>query len=113
MVDLLFIEDDEPVDPRTGEGGSRLAIVFNGSPLFTGGAGGAESEIRKGSSRTTGRGDPAPPPLLPSCSSSLNAVALSSPPKQVAANEIDADHSKTRDLGPRCSQHGSLSVKVR
>jgi type I restriction enzyme M protein len=28
-------------------GGSRLAIVFNGSPLFTGGAGSGESEIRK------------------------------------------------------------------
>lgn len=29
------------------ETGSRLAIVFNGSPLFTGGAGSGESEIRK------------------------------------------------------------------
>ncbi len=27
--------------------GSRLAIVFNGSPLFTGGAGSGESDIRK------------------------------------------------------------------
>ena len=30
-----------------GEGGSRLAIVFNGSPLFTGAAGSGESEIRQ------------------------------------------------------------------
>lgn len=30
-----------------GEGGSRLAIVFNGSPLFTGAAGSGESEIRR------------------------------------------------------------------
>ncbi len=29
------------------KGGSRLAIVFNGSPLFTGGAGSNESEIRR------------------------------------------------------------------
>ncbi|HVT63694.1 MAG TPA: class I SAM-dependent DNA methyltransferase [Mycobacteriales bacterium] len=29
------------------KGGSRLAIVFNGSPLFTGGAGSGESEIRR------------------------------------------------------------------
>lgn len=29
------------------EGGSRIAIVFNGSPLFTGSAGSGESEIRK------------------------------------------------------------------
>ena len=29
------------------EGGSRLAIVFNGSPLFTGGAGSGETEIRR------------------------------------------------------------------
>ncbi len=33
---------------RTDEdGGSRIAIVFNGSPLFSGSAGGGESEIRK------------------------------------------------------------------
>jgi type I restriction enzyme M protein len=32
--------------PRN-EGGSRVAIVLNGSPLFTGGAGSGESEIRK------------------------------------------------------------------
>lgn len=32
-------------DPN--EGGTRLAIVFNGSPLFTGGAGAGESEIRR------------------------------------------------------------------
>ncbi|HEU4774205.1 MAG TPA: class I SAM-dependent DNA methyltransferase [Lysobacter sp.] len=30
-----------------GEGGSRFGIVLNGSPLFTGGAGGGESEIRR------------------------------------------------------------------
>ena len=30
-----------------GSGGSRIAIVFNGSPLFTGDAGGGESEIRR------------------------------------------------------------------
>ena len=32
---------------RPDEGGARLAIVFNGSPLFTGGAGSGESEIRR------------------------------------------------------------------
>ncbi|WP_017612000.1 type I restriction-modification system subunit M [Nocardiopsis salina] len=34
---------------ETGEkrGGSRIAIVFNGSPMFTGGAGSGESEIRR------------------------------------------------------------------
>ncbi len=30
-----------------GEGGSRVGIVLNGSPLFTGGAGSGESEIRR------------------------------------------------------------------
>ena len=29
------------------EGGSRIGIVFNGSPLFTGDAGSGESEIRR------------------------------------------------------------------
>lgn len=47
---LLFlmhmISKMKPVEPK-GEGGSRLAIVFNGSPLFTGDAGSGESEIRK------------------------------------------------------------------
>jgi len=48
---LLFLQHMlskmEPVDAKTGTGGSRLAIVFNGSPLFTGGAGSGESDIRK------------------------------------------------------------------
>ncbi|WP_437593439.1 N-6 DNA methylase [Sorangium sp. So ce1000] len=48
---LLFLQHMiakmKPVDPKTGEGGSRIAIVFNGSPLFTGDAGSGESEIRR------------------------------------------------------------------
>ena len=48
---LLFLQHMlakmRPVDPKTGEGGSRVAIVFNGSPLFTGDAGSGESEIRR------------------------------------------------------------------
>ncbi|MFJ4283152.1 N-6 DNA methylase [Streptomyces massasporeus] len=47
---LLFlqhmIDKMKPVDVNGG-GGSRLAIVFNGSPLFTGAAGSGESEIRR------------------------------------------------------------------
>jgi type I restriction enzyme M protein len=46
---LLFlmhlISKMQPV--KGGEGGSRLAIVLNGSPLFTGGAGSGESNIRQ------------------------------------------------------------------
>lgn len=46
---LLFlmhlISKMQPV--KSGEGGSRLAIVLNGSPLFTGGAGSGESNIRQ------------------------------------------------------------------
>ena len=37
----------EPVRPEKHQHGSRLAIVFSGSPLFTGGAGSGESDIRK------------------------------------------------------------------
>jgi type I restriction enzyme M protein len=44
---LHMISKMKPYDARTREGGSRLAIVFNGSPLFTGEAGSGESEIRK------------------------------------------------------------------
>ena len=48
---LLFlqhmIEKFEPVRPAEHKHGSRLAIVFSGSPLFTGGAGSGESNIRK------------------------------------------------------------------
>lgn len=36
-----------PYDKAKKEGGSRIGIVLNGSPLFTGGAGSGESEIRK------------------------------------------------------------------
>ncbi|MGW5339180.1 type I restriction-modification system subunit M [Rhodococcus pyridinivorans] len=46
---LLFlmhlISKMQPV--KNGEGGSRLAMVLNGSPLFTGGAGSGESNIRQ------------------------------------------------------------------
>jgi len=34
-------------DPQKNKRGTRIAIVFNGSPLFTGGAGSGESEIRR------------------------------------------------------------------
>ena len=47
---LLFLQHmlskRQPVK-ADGTGGSRIAIVFNGSPLFTGDAGGGESNIRK------------------------------------------------------------------
>ncbi|MCC5839996.1 MAG: SAM-dependent DNA methyltransferase [Opitutales bacterium] len=44
---LLFLQHmiDKMRAPQ--DGGSRIAIVFNGSPLFTGDAGGGESEIRR------------------------------------------------------------------
>ncbi len=48
---LLFLQHQiskfEVYQPENHKNGSRLAIVFNGSPLFTGGAGSGESEIRK------------------------------------------------------------------
>ncbi|MBI5480259.1 MAG: SAM-dependent DNA methyltransferase [Deltaproteobacteria bacterium] len=48
---LLFLQHMiskfEPVLPAQQKHGSRLAIVFNGSPLFTGGAGSGETNIRK------------------------------------------------------------------
>ncbi|WP_328928094.1 type I restriction-modification system subunit M [Streptomyces sp. NBC_00190] len=47
---LLFLQHMiskmKPIDVN-GSGGSRIAIVFNGSPLFTGAAGSGESEIRR------------------------------------------------------------------
>jgi len=48
---LLFLQHmwhkREPVCPAEHKHGSRLAIVFSGSPLFTGGAGSGESDIRR------------------------------------------------------------------
>ena len=48
---LLFLQHMiakfEPVRPKERKHGSRLAIVFSGSPLFTGGAGSGESNIRR------------------------------------------------------------------
>src|SRR6185437_8944297 len=48
---LLFLQHMvakfEPVLPAEHKHGSRLAIVFSGSPLFTGGAGSGESNIRR------------------------------------------------------------------
>lgn len=42
-----LIEKFEPVRPAEHKHGSRLAIVFSGSPLFAGGAGSGESEVRR------------------------------------------------------------------
>ena len=42
-----MISKFEPVDIKNKKFGSRLAIVFSGSPLFSGGAGSGESNIRK------------------------------------------------------------------
>ena len=48
---LLFLQHMihkfEPLNPEERQHGSRLAIVFSGSPLFTGGAGSGESNIRR------------------------------------------------------------------
>lgn len=48
---LLFLQHmwskREEVKPAQHKEGSRLAIVFSGSPMFTGGAGSGESEIRR------------------------------------------------------------------
>jgi type I restriction enzyme M protein len=44
---LMFLQHMIAHMKRPEDGGSRLAIVFNGSPLFTGAAGSGESEIRR------------------------------------------------------------------
>jgi type I restriction enzyme M protein len=44
---FLFLQHMVSKMKPAEEGGSRLAIVFNGSPLFTGSAGSGESEIRR------------------------------------------------------------------
>ena len=44
---FLFLQNMISKMRRPNRGGGRLAIVFNGSPLFTGAAGSGESEIRR------------------------------------------------------------------
>jgi type I restriction enzyme M protein len=44
---FLFLQHMISKMKPASKGGSRLAIVFNGSPLFTGAAGSGESEIRR------------------------------------------------------------------
>jgi len=44
---LLFLQHMISKMKASADGGTRLAIVFNGSPLFTGAAGSGESEIRR------------------------------------------------------------------
>jgi len=44
---LLFLQHMISKMRSSDEGGSRIGIIFNGSPLFTGDAGSGESEIRK------------------------------------------------------------------
>ncbi|MCO8127498.1 type I restriction-modification system subunit M [Acidimicrobiia bacterium EGI L10123] len=48
MVFLLhMLSKLQPYDPAKGQQGGRMAVVFNGSPLFSGAPGGGESEIRR------------------------------------------------------------------
>lgn len=47
MISKMKPVNDDPATPDVIEGGTRLAIVFSGSPLFAGAAGGGESEIRR------------------------------------------------------------------
>lgn len=47
MLSKMKPVDDDPSTLDVMEGGSRLAIVFSGSPLFSGAAEGGESEIRR------------------------------------------------------------------
>ena len=44
---FLFLQHLISKMKKPEDGGSRIGIVFNGSPLFTGGAGSGESEIRR------------------------------------------------------------------
>jgi type I restriction enzyme M protein len=44
---LLFLQHMISKMRNPSEGGARVGVVFNGSPLFTGDAGGGESEIRR------------------------------------------------------------------
>src|SRR5206468_8574466 len=44
---LLFLQHMLSKIRPTKEGGSRIGIVFNGSPLFAGDAGSGESDIRR------------------------------------------------------------------
>jgi type I restriction enzyme M protein len=46
---LLFLQHmwSKRAEPADSGGGSRLVVVFTGSPMFTGGAGSGESEIRR------------------------------------------------------------------
>lgn len=47
LLFLLHMLDKRKLSPEYGGEGSRIAIVFNGSPLFTGDAGSGESNIRR------------------------------------------------------------------
>ena len=44
---LHMLSKLKPYDHATGTGGGRMAIIMNGSPLFSGAPGGGESEIRR------------------------------------------------------------------
>jgi type I restriction enzyme M protein len=47
MISKMKPVDDDPATPEITEGGTRLAIVFSGSPLFSGAAGSGPSNIRR------------------------------------------------------------------
>jgi type I restriction enzyme M protein len=47
MISKMKPVNDDPATPDVIEGGSRIAIILSGSPLFSGQAGSGESDIRR------------------------------------------------------------------
>ena len=112
---LLFLQHMvhkfEPVRPDEHKHGSRLAIVFSGSPLFTGGAGSGESDIRKWIiEKTTGSKPSSPCQSRCSTTPASAPTSGSSPTARRSAGRAKFSFSTPVTCGPRAGVKTTSAV---
>ena len=94
------------------QGGSRLAIVFNGSPLFTGAAGlGRVARSAAGSSRTTGSRPSSPCPTSSSTTPASPPTSGSSPTARRPSGAARSSSSTPATCSRRCARASARSAR--
>ena len=108
---FLFLQHMISKMRRPDEGGARLAIVFNGSPLFTGAAGSGESEIRRVDHRerlARSRSRPPRPAVLQH--RHLHLLLGGHKPQEHRSGAARYNSSTPATRGPRCEKASATNA---
>lgn len=108
---LLFLQHMISKMKRPEDGGSRLAIVFNGSPLFTGAAGSGSRRSAAGSWRTTFWRASSRCPTSSSTTPASPRTSGSSPTARTRPAGARSCCSTAVTTGPRCARASATSAR--